>query len=222
MDSIADLQKEKNIILSHISQSAREGNSDLVLSASEKLDKIARLIDRHDQIVQELEMLREDKTNSNISSPSAKQETPAKELPLKSMAAAARRHGEEIREAFLRRLTGEGVHLQLIKGKTIYLTKSGQRVGIAVATERQPNRWFLGLPIAGFDHAVLLCQRDAGDVAEIRLPDKFFSKYGSVMSQSKNQVLFKIVQKNSEASVQVPGTEGIPVSSFSSDYSFLM
>jgi hypothetical protein len=183
MDSIADLQKDKSYIFSDISQSAMEGNADLVLSSSE---------------------------------------TPKKELTLKSMAATARRHGEEIREAFLQRLKGEGVHLQLIKGKTIYLTKSGQRVGIAVATERQPNRWFLGLPIAGFDHAVLLCQRDTGDVAEIRLPDRFFSKYGSFMSQSKNQVLFKIVQKNSEVSVQVPGTEGIPVSSFSSDYSFLM
>ena len=41
-------------------------------------------------------------------------------------------------------------------------------------------------------------------------------------SQNKNQVLFKIVQKNSGASVQVPGTDGISVSSFSSDYSFLM
>jgi hypothetical protein len=222
MDSTDDLQKEKSNILSNISQSATEGNSDSVLSASEKLDKIESLIDRHGQIVQEREMLREDKTNSNVTAPSAKQETPKKELKFKSMAAAARRHGEEIREAFLRRLTHEGVHLQLSKGKTIYLTKSGQRVGIAVATERQPNRWFLGLPIAGFDHAVLLCQRDAGDVAEIRLPDKFFSKYGSAMSQSKNQVLFKIVQKNNEVSVQVPGTEGIPVSSFSSDYSFLM
>ena len=222
MDSIADLEKEKSIILSNISQSAREGNTDLVLSANEKLHKIELLISRHGQIVQELEALREDKTDSNVAAPAAKQETSEKKLKLKSMAAAARMHGEKIRAAFLQKLAGEGVHLQLIKGKTIYLTKSGQRVGIAVATERQPNCWFLGLPIAGFDHAVLLCQSNAGDVAEIRLPDKFFSKYGSVMSQNKNQVLFKIVQKNSGASVQVPGTDGISVSSFSSDYSFLM
>jgi hypothetical protein len=220
MDSIADLKKEKSTILSNSSQSAGEGNSDLVLSASEKLDKL--LISRHGQIVQEREALRADKTNSDVAVPSANQETSKKELKLTSMVVAARRHGEKIREAFLQRLTGEGVHLQLMKGKTIYLTKSGQRVGIAVATERQPNCWFLGLPKAGFDHAVLLCQSDAGDVTEIRLPDKFFSKYGSVMSQNKNQVLFKIVQKNSGASVQVPGTDGISVSSFSRDYSFLM
>jgi hypothetical protein len=222
MDSIDDLQKEKSIILSNIFQAAREGNSDLLLSANEKLHKIELLISRHGQIVQEREALQDDNSNSNIAVPFAKQEASKKELKFKSIVATARTNAEKIREAFLQRLISEGVHLRLIKGKTIYLTKSGQRVGIAVATERQSNHWFLGLPIGRFDHAVLLCQSDAGDVVEIRLPDKFFSKYGSVMSLSKSRVPLNIVQKNGEALVQVPGTDGVSVSSFSSDYSFLM
>jgi hypothetical protein len=87
-----------------------------------------------------------------------------------------RENGREIREVFLKKLLQTGISLQQVKGETIYRAKSGEKVGIAVATERQPDRWFLGLPEGGFDHAVLLCQREGGDVIEIRLPKGFFAK----------------------------------------------
>lgn len=223
MDALADLQKEQNKILSSISTAASQGKTELVLSESKKLEKVELLINRHRQIILELEELRSNKSVSLALANSTKQEAPKKGgVSRSSKLATSRELGNQIRMKFLRKLEGGGIHLQLIKGKTIYRTSSGKRVGIAVATERQPNRWFLGLPIGGFDHAVLLCQRENEEVLEVSLPENFFMKYGKVMSQSKGQLKFNVVQRGGGLLVQVPGTDGINSKSFSSDYSFLV
>jgi len=196
--TLDDLQKEKNIILSNISNYASKRETDLVLSESEKLEKIELLINRHGQIVLELEELRGNKSIS-VSTPNAvKTESLGKDT---MTLALAREIGKKLREVFLSKLEGEGIHLQLIKGTTIYRTQ--------------------GLPVGGFDHAVLLCQREKGDLVEVSLPENFFMKYGSSMSQSKGQVKFNIVQRGSEVLVLVPNTDGVNATLFSSDHSFL-
>jgi len=220
MGTLTELQNEKNKILSAISKAASEGNTDTVLAESEKLEKIKNLISRHKQITSELEELRSGTTQ--ITQPKTRRivATPVSESRSAQMV-SSRELGEQIRGEFLRKREAEGIHLQLIKGKTIFRTSSGKRVGLAVATERQPNRWFLGLPAGGFDHAVLLCQRENKEVIDIPLPDKFFEKYGRDMSESKGQLKFNVVNRGSGLLVQVPGTDGINGKSFASDYSFL-
>ncbi len=223
MATLDDLQKEKNIILSNISNYARKKETDSVLLESKKLEKIELLIKRHDQIVLELEELRGNNSIPVITSSFVKKQSLGKDtMSSSSTLALARELGKKLRKVFLSKLEGEGIHLQLIKGTTIYRTQSGKRVGIASATERQPHRWFLGLPVGGFDHAVLLCQREKGDVVEVLLPDKFFIKYGSSMSQSKGQVKFNIVKRDSEFLVLVPHTDGVNATPFANDHSFLL
>ena len=220
MDAFAELQNEQNKILSTISKAADEGNTELVLTESEKLEKIKGLISRHRQIISELEGLRVGKSHTGqqkthrvvaeqIDKSRSKQILTSREL------------GEKIRNEFLSKRLAEGIRLDLIRGKTIFRTSSGKRVGLAVATERQPNRWFLGLPAESFDHAVLLCQRENGEVIEIPLPESFFEKYRDEMSESKGQLKFNVVNRGDRLLVQVPGTEGISGKSFASDYSFL-
>lgn len=220
MGTLTELQNEKSKILLAISKAASEGKTNTVLAESEKLEKIESLISRLKQIVSELEGLRsgapqtaQHKTRriaeSTVSESRSKQVVSSREL------------GERIRSEFINRRKAEGIHLQLIKGKTIFRTRSGKRVGLAVATERQPNRWFLGLPAGGFDYAVLLCQRENGEVMDIPLSEKFFKKYGGNMSESKGQLKFNVVNRGGGLVVQVPGTNGINGKSFASDYSFL-
>ncbi|MBU0967890.1 MAG: hypothetical protein KKA54_16070 [Proteobacteria bacterium] len=221
MDTLSELENEKNKILSNISKAASDGKTDLVLAESEKLEKIKNLISRHSQIVSELEALRSG--NPTIQPPKTQGVVAAPvDESRSSQIMSSRALGEKIRNEFLSKRKEEGINLQLIKGKTIFRTRSGKRVGLAVATERQPNRWFLGLPAGGFDHAVLLCQRENGEVIDIPLPEKFFEKYGNEMSQSKGQLKFNVVNRGSGLFVQVPGTDGINGKSFSSDYSFLL
>lgn len=221
MGTLTELQNEKNNILSAISKSAGEGKTAMVLAESEKLKKIENLISRHMQITSELEGLRsgapqiaQQKARRIVASPVSESRS--------MQMVASRELGEQIRNEFLSKREAEGIHLNLIKGKTIFRTKSGKRVGLAVATERQPNRWFLGLPTGGFDHAVLLCQRESGEVIDIPVPEKFFEKYGNEMSESKGQLKFNVVNRGSGLLVQVPGTNGINGKSFASDYSFLL
>lgn len=220
MDALTELQNEKNKILSAISKAASEGKTDLVLAESEKLKKITNLISRHSQIISELEGLRSG--NPQIPRQKTRRIVPGSvDESRSSQMVSSRELGEHIRHEFLSKREAEGIQLQLIKGKTIFRTSSGMRVGLAVATERQPNRWFLGLPAGGFDHAVLLCQRESGEVIDIPLPEKFFVQYGNDMSQSKGQLKFNVVNRGSGLLVQVPGTDGINGKSFARDYSFL-
>jgi len=219
MNAMDTLDKEKVELLVQIAKAAKEGRSDVVLSASEKLGKVEILINRYNQIVTDIESLQGKAGNSGTIKPAkAIQERP---MIVRTDIKSAREYGREIRETFLKKLTGSGIELQQAKGETIYKTRSGEKVGIAVATERQPDRWFLGLPVGGFDHAVLLCKREGDEVIEIRLPKAFFSKYGNDMSQSKGQLKFNVSRRGNVYVVQVPKTDGVNPLTFSSDYSFL-
>jgi len=220
MGTLTELQIEKNKILAAISKAASKGETDTVLEESEKLEKIENLISRYQQIISELQELRSGTPQTTQPKTPRIVATPVSGSRSAQMV-CSREIGEQIRSEFLRKLEAEGIHLQLIRGKTIFRTRSGKRVGLAVATERQPNRWFLGLPAGGFDHAVLLCQRKNGEVIDIPLPERFFDKYGRKMSQSKGQVKFNVVNTGSGFFVQVPGTDGVNEKSFTSDYSFL-
>lgn len=221
MNVLVELENEKKNILSNISKAASEGNAELVLRESEKLEKIENLISRHSQIISELENLKSGETKMLKHAKPISTNMVADESRSKQMV-SSRALGNKIRNVFLSKRETEGIHLQLVKNKTIYCTKSGKRVGLAVATERQPNRWFLGLPVGEFDHAVLLCQRENGEVIDIPLPEKFFETHGREMSVSKGQVKFNVVNRSGKVLVQVPGTDGVNGKSFASDYSFLL
>lgn len=216
MEAIDMLNQEKMELLDQISRAAKEGKSGIVLSASEKLRKVETLIQRCMQLENDIAEL-----HGGIQADSEA----VKKIQVKTSSRmdvmTAREHGKEIREAFLKRLTEIGVSLHQVRGETIYRANSGETVGIAVATERQPDRWFLGLPAGKFDNAVLLCQRENGNIIEIQLPKEFFAKYGSSLSGSKGQVKFNISRKGNEYLVKIPGTDGINAANFASDYLFL-
>lgn len=218
MGTLEDLLEEKSKILSKISFAASEGKTDLILLESARLERVEHLINQHRHIVSELEELKSD-TGSNF----LKEKIPEKRNTSRlSTLASSRELGVRVRAMFVSKLEKEGINLQLIKGKSIYRTKSGKRVGIAVATERLPNRWFLGLPADGFDHAVLLCHNENKDLIEFPLSEKFFAKYRNTMSQSNGQMKFNVVRRGDRILLQVPGTEGISRVESATGYSFLL
>ena len=222
MNVIESLNQEKLDLLNQISKAAKEENSELVLLASEKLGKIEMLINRYNILVNDISILKDTSAEkSKTIVPKISLLRPTFITQLGSNNRSARERGKELREAFTKKLTESGITLQQVKGKTIYTTKSKERVGIAIATERQPDRWFLGLQAGEFDHAVLLCQRENGETIEILLPKNFFTKYGNDLSQSKGQLKFNISRRGNGYVVQVPGTNGINPFSFANDYSFL-
>ena len=217
MDAKKQLLHERTNLLNQIAQFAQRGESREVLAAGEKLNRVELLIERYEKLLRDISELDTDsKQNTQPNSGDSRINNSMKP----NVAAAGRGIGKTIRLDFLQKASEAGIYLENIRG-SIYQAKSGHKVGIAVATERNPDRWFLGLPSKGFDAAVLLCKPDSGDVIEICLPKTFFYEYGDKMSKSSGQMKFNIVRRGSGFVILVPGTDGISVSKFLRDYSAL-
>lgn len=120
---------------------------------------------------------------------------------------SAKRRGREIREEFTGRRS-----LRPERG-VIYRTQSGSRVGIAVATETGPNRWFLGLPDTQLDWVVLLCHADE-DVLDFVLPMTSLSDVWLQLSRSGGQVKFNVNRRNGGYHLQVPGAGPLDIRPF--------
>jgi hypothetical protein len=217
MDVKKQLMQEKSNLLNQIAEFAKRGESHEVLAVGEKLNRVVALIERYEKLVHDISDLETDplqktRVDSNDNS--------SKNLKRLNVVAGGRGVGKTIRLDFLQKVSEKGLHLENIRG-SIYQAQSGRKVGLAVATERKPDRWFLGLPLKRFDDAVLLCKPDSGDTIEICLSKKFFDEYGDKMSESSGQMKFNVARRGSGYSILVPGTDGINVSSFIGNYSLL-
>ena len=239
MDTKNQLLNEKDKLLKQIASSAQHGNSQEVLSAGENLKKIESLIDRHEKLLRDISDL-----GNEIHSPQPLQNSRvisrlARNSGLRELdVVPGRGIGKTIRMDFLRKVSEDGVHLEHIRG-SVYETKSGYKVGVAVATERKADRWFLSALVLlmtarlcpgrafmskGLEfrlQAVLLCQKDDGDVMEICLPKNFFDEYGKKMSASGGQMKFNVARRGNGYAILVPGTDGVNISKFIGDYSLL-
>lgn len=221
MDAKNQLVHEKTKLLTQIAKFAQRGESQEVLAAGERLEKIESLIGRYEKLLRDISDLdTEGRTSPPLEDTRVGSRLVKDKDPRRVGAASGRGIGRTIRMDFLKKVSEDGIHLQHIRG-SIYETQSGRKVGIAVATERKPDRWFLGLPLEGFDHAVLLCKRDTGDTVEICLAKNFFDEYGNDMSQSGGQMKFNVARRGNGYAILVPGTDGVSVSKFLGDYSLL-
>jgi hypothetical protein len=213
MDVKAQLMHKKAILLKQIAGSAQRGASQEVLAAGERLNRIESLIERYETLLRDV-------SNLEIENPKTEplqNNREAAKLVNHSDVSPGRGIGRTMRIDFLKKISDEGICLEHVRS-SIYKTQSGHKVGIAVATERKPDRWFLGLPIKSFDHAILLCKRENRDTIEICLPMSFFDEHGGKMSQSGGQMKFNVVRRGSGYSILVPRTDGVNVSKFVGDY----
>lgn len=220
MNALEQLNREKDQVLSRISEAARKGRAEEVLKDCARLEQVESLIHRYAGLVHEIDNL--SRSNEAMSTPPLNKTlsghcgTPSgKEGPK-----TGREIGRTIRKAFVDKLLHSGIELRQTKGAT-YKTPSGSRVGIAVATEQRPDRWFLGLNKGSFDQAVLLCHSETLGTLEICLPRDFFAKYGDRISTNNRQMLFNVVRKGNVFSILVPGTDGVSTSEFLGKYSLL-
>ena len=217
MDAKKQLLQKKTNLLNQIAKFAQRGESQEVLAAGERLNKVESLIDRYEKLLRDISDLDTDpQKNTRVDS----RDRRVKNLKRLNVVASGRGFGKTIRMDFLQKVSEKGIYLENIRG-SIYQVPSGHKVGIAVATERKPDRWFLGLPLKGFDDAVLLCKPDSGDTIEICLPKNFFDEYGDKMSESSGQMKFNVARRGSGYAILVPGTDGISVSKFLGNYSLL-
>ncbi len=224
MDALSELTTLRGEILKDIGDAARAGNAAAILSATQKLQRVESLLQRWRQLSVEAEMLTGTIPEGDYGCPVEvhAQVRPRERAMLQKQPGESTMNREvcsEIRIGFIRRLREQGIELRPYANKTIFISRTSKRIGIAVATERQPDRWFLGLASSAFDVAVLLCQRSAGTLLEVCLPEEFFSSFGQALSISGGQLKFNVTRRGSDDYLlQIPGTTGVDLSPYLSNY----
>lgn len=105
-------------------------------------------------------------------------------------------------------------------GGTTYKTKTGNLVGIAYASERKSNRWFLGLPSKNYSSVALICENKSGELLNFVLPKDFLHSNLDKLSHDENGNLkFNIFLKGENYKLRVPKEGYENIDSFEGTYS---
>jgi len=199
-----ELDAHQASLLAKISAAAKAGDPRTTLSLTGELQRTTALIARMDDLGSEAVSL-------------LGRGLPLRDTPVPSVSARAsvpgRGHGVQVRAAFLDRSTKAGIPLRPYRG-AIFQSPKGLRIGVAVATERKPNRWFLGLGEGQFDAAVLLCVPDSGKVIDVCLPASFFAQFGRYLSRSGDQVKFNVARRDAHVVLKIPSKSAERVDGF--------
>jgi hypothetical protein len=179
VDIRKQLESHQAELIAKIASAANASDPAGVLSLNEELRQTVSLLNRLNEMYVEARAMlgRAERANSQL--------IPTPPTPY-SAVATGRGRGAQIRSAFLNRANDAGLKLRPYRG-TVFSSPNGRRIGIAVATERNPNRWFLGLGESDFDAAVLLCAQNSGKVLDICLPTSFIAMYREHFSRSGGQ-----------------------------------
>jgi hypothetical protein len=198
-----ELNNEKDNLLKKITEHARNGNTSLVISDSSRLKALEEIIIAQINVIERFGRWKNSKGN-NEDIPKEYLNQEGARMPISERKSAIAK-GNEVRKKYIEELEiNHGIRLTPIKGKTIFSNENNNRVGIAYASEVNPNRWFLGLPENGFEHAVLLCEDNSKNLKACILPNAFFQEYGKFLSRSNGQLKFNIQKRYDNYFVIVP------------------
>ncbi len=217
MDIIAELMTARANVMGEIQDLAQSGDSQGVLATGHRLEEIENFLHRGKELVKEVEtFLRRGELAEPPISIAGQMPSPSI-THLDSM--SPRQRGAAGRDAFVKRVAAAGLVLRKQKG-TIYLKPSGERVGIAYASEQRIDRWFLGLKEGAFDSAVLLCE-DGGRLRELWVSQSVLSKYGRALSRSGGDMKFNVTRSGPRLTLIVPGEGQVAVDELRGEYNIL-
>lgn len=217
MDIIAELMKTKTNIMKEIQDSAQSGDSQVVLAGGRKLEEIENLLHRANKLMIEVETVLQSRELAEQPTNIPSQMSSTSTARLNGM--SSRQKGATRRNEFVQRVVAAGLGIRKQKG-TIYIKPSGERVGIAFASERSADRWFLGLKEGAFDSAILLCE-DGDQLRELWVTQAILSKTGQSLSRSGGQMKFNVIRSGPRLTLQVPGEGQVAVDELRGEYKIL-
>lgn len=208
-------------VLKRIEQAAKDNNSASVVAETRVLEELERLNRKLSEIKNALDNLE--------SQPELGKSQEAVGMRLTKVRSGAeddeelsfRAKGKARKKEFLGDL--ETAKITLVhEGGSKYRTKSGGLVGVAYASERQPDRWFLGLPSEDYITLVLLCETDGGEVLQFILTSDFFEKYRHQFSIVSGQLKFNVVRRGDRYLMLIPGIKAETINLYLGNYQPLM
>jgi hypothetical protein len=132
-----------------------------------------------------------------------------------------RARGDARRRELLEYLSTIGINLTHNKGNN-YRTQHNKLIGIAYASEVNPNRWFLGLPDEEYDLIVLMCERNQDSNITMNyftIPRPLYDRYRNSLSISKGQRKYNIIYRRDNYYMIVPDEEPISMANHLNNYS---
>jgi hypothetical protein len=128
-----------------------------------------------------------------------------------------RMRGEILRNGFVQNLQSFGINLIRKKG-SVYETQTKGLVGIAYASERNRDHWFLSLPPNDYDCMIFLCENEKGEVLSFILPGEFYHNHRHQFSDSKGQLKFNIHHRGGRYELNIPGGTKETLNQFEDNY----
>lgn len=109
--------------------------------------------------------------------------------------------------------------ITLLESKgAIFSTENGLVVGIAYASERQQNRWFLGLPDSNYHAFVLLCETKLGQMRRFILPSDFYQRVRNHLTVKNNQLKLNVSKKVNSYYLSVPNMGNLEIFDYLENY----
>ncbi|MCL4534558.1 MAG: hypothetical protein M1370_05285 [Bacteroidetes bacterium] len=141
--------------------------------------------------------------------------------PARTPILTSREHGEQERQKYISGLQHTGIVITRQDGIWA-TTSSGIRVGLAFATERRLNRWFLGLKedevLKGMRGrgacAVLLCQPQSGPILDFVLPAEEIRTLVNALSKSQGQLKFNVTRTGNHYQLLRRGQEPLDITEY--------
>lgn len=212
MDIIDKMLSLKEILKTKIEHALKNSNTETIVAFAKDLDLIGRLEKQYREIETAVISL-EKKIKLNIDTP---QNANKSSIQIgKTVRQIGILTGKEKRIIFIQEAKKKGIFLSEEKGP-LYRDKSGGLVGIAYASERTPNRWFLGLPNKKYQNIVLICKNEFSERTYFIFPYAFCAKNQDKLGTDKKekQIKFNVLMKNGIYALKIPDSEPITINEY--------
>lgn len=201
--------------LKMIEDAAKKGDTKTILSTTKIVEEAEKLTRRWDEIKSAYDVLEVMVNLTEIPSYLIKKEPSS----IKINELSPKKKGKARRNAFVQELETIGISLINVGGTT-YKTKTKNLVGIAYASERKSNRWFLGLPSKDYSSVTLICENKSGELFNFVLPKDFLNSNLDKFSRDENgNFKFNIFLKGESYKLRIPSEGYENIDSFKGNYS---
>lgn len=204
------LTKLKAETLKKIEQAAQNHDTSAILNEMANLQETVRLIEKVADTKNSIMVLEKNVSIPNASNLSKESELASSKFSGSGEGVSAKFLGKKRRTDFLSEAKNRGINLAPVKG--VRYQKGDNVIGIASASERNADHWFLGLPPDEYDGVVLLCEMSNGTCLRFIVGEGVYKKVSRLLTKDKNgQLKFNVSKKSQQYFLQIPGREPISI-----------
>jgi len=220
MDLKERLNELKRKGLANIGEALKKNDTDSIYWNTEIVKEAEQLISRLENFEKEIDQLEEKSKGSKSADNEGVRVIRFKRKAQKlDETISPRIRGATRRNEFIEKLKSMNIEL-LQKGGSQFETYSGDLVGIAYASEHNPDHWFLGLPIRDYHSLVFICENEKEEVTHFILPPQIYQMYKSNFSTSGKHYKFNIHLRAGNYRLNIPGIGHLSLNEYRDKFSF--